>query len=167
MSSHHPHGRRATPGRCPPASPPRGQLLGSHRWLLLQGAMGPVSASIDVKTCQEFHRLLVKIHYQGLWLPSPRDITGFCDLTDWTWVPLLPGTPWDALSSPEAPLPWSERWVALGSATPSRPPGGPQEAPSRPQGGPGDSRRPAALPPSSPFLSQTFRSPGLSGLPGP
>ena len=91
--------------------------------------MGPVSASIDVKICQEFHRLLVKIHYQGLGLPSPRDITGLCDLTDWTRVPPLPGAPWEALSSPEAPLPWPERWVALGSAAPSRPPAGPQQAP--------------------------------------
>lgn len=55
--------------------------------------MRPVSASIDVKICQEFHRLLVKIHYQGLWLPSPRDITGLCDLTDWIWVPRCQGLP--------------------------------------------------------------------------
>lgn len=53
------------------------KLLGGHRGLRPQGAMAPVFASIDVKICQEFHSLLVKIHCQGLWLPS-REL---CDLT--------------------------------------------------------------------------------------
>lgn len=92
--------------------------------------MGPVSASIDMKICQEFHRLLVKIHYQGLWLPSPRDITGLCDLTDWTWVPPIAR---DSLGSTVQPLSAPPLAREVGCPGISRA----QQAPRRPPAGPG------------------------------
>ena len=75
---HHPTSPTATAfGLLPPHTHTRahprlpGKLLVWHKCLLPQGAMGPVFASIDVKICQEFHSLLVKIHPQSVLLPSP------------------------------------------------------------------------------------------------
>lgn len=70
--------------------------------------MGPVFASIDVKVCQEFHSLLVKIHDQGLWLPSTRtpqgSVTSLASHAPTPPPPLVAGTPkGGALSSPEGP----------------------------------------------------------------
>lgn len=54
-----------------PSPPVAREVQGRQKCHLSQGAVGPVFASIDVKICQEFNGLLVKIHCWGLWLPPP------------------------------------------------------------------------------------------------
>ncbi|EAW88373.1 hCG2021927 [Homo sapiens] len=70
----------ATPS-WPAPSPPLRQLLGGLWLCLPQVTMGPVFASIDVKICQEFHCLLVRIHHQSLLALFPNGTTELCDLT--------------------------------------------------------------------------------------
>lgn len=69
------------------------KLLGGMKRFLTQGAPSPVFASIDVKICQEFHSLLVKVH-SGAWAPLPESTAGLCDLTVGSCPsPLLLGAP--------------------------------------------------------------------------
>lgn len=79
--------------------------------------MAPVFASIDVKICQEFHSLLVKIHCQGVWLPSRElcDLTGPSCSHPHPTPPLLLGY-WREEHCPalEKPLPQPAWWVTLG-----------------------------------------------------
>lgn len=70
------------------------KLLGGLRQLLAQGPTGPVSASIDVEICQEFHCLLVKIHLPvSGWLPAGCCGGSVTSQLEGTTSTLLPGTP--------------------------------------------------------------------------
>ena len=118
-----------------------GKLLVWHKCLLPQGAMGPVFASIDVKICQEFHSLLVKIHPQSVLLPSPGTPQSSVTSLASQWAPPA-SIARDSLEKEHCPaLEGLPQWAPLRGPSPGLPAGSPwcQPWPGGPLVGPSDS----------------------------
>lgn len=88
-------------------------------------------AAIDVKVCQEFHSLLVKIHLSVSLAASLGDTTRLCDLNGPSCPgpptpTLLPGIPGPALEGlwpqdPSTDLPGGSPWATLARRIPGLP----------------------------------------------